>query len=465
MERNRTFTIIDVETTGKGIRNNRITEICLLRIENGVVVEKYTTLVNPEQRIPSYITDITGIDDELVRDAPIFAEIAEQVIRLTNNSVFVAHNVSFDFHVVRSEFRYLGYNFERPKLCTVRLAKKLIPNLFSYSLGKLCGSLSIPHQNAHRAEGDTDATAILFQRLLSLDDNLSTIDGMLKPKETKELRTPAHINIEELRKLPTTAGVYKFQNKNGLAVYVGKAKDIKKRVLSHFQSAADKEIVLCNNTFSIDYERTGSELIALLLEADLIQKQLPIYNTVQKKSRTAFHIKSYHNKLGILQMAVEECPETYEPTELFFTKGAAKKKLEKLCESNNLCPKFSGLQRKKGRCSLVKFPDCQGICCGEEDVFAYNKRAEIALRSLKADTESFIIREKGRVRGEQGFVLVVNGVYQGFGFVDGSQQVSGIEELFDLIQPRKQTYHTMQILNAYRNKNTSNIQVIQGLFV
>lgn len=457
----RIFTIIDVETSGKGIRNNRITEICIVRMEDGEIADKFVSLVNPEQHIPNYITELTGIDDEMVSSAPIFAEIAEEVIRLTKDAVFVAHNVSFDFHVVRSEFKYLGYNYERLKLCTVKLSRKLIPNLFSYSLGKLCDSLSIPLLDRHRAEGDTDATVILFQRLLSLDEDFKAIDAALKPKEIVS-RLPTHINNSHLDILPRAAGVYKFQDIEGNIIYVGKAKNIKKRVLSHFQSRVSKELFLCGETHSIDFEITGSELLALLLEADLIQKLLPKYNTVQKKKRTAFHIKSYFTKAGVLQMAVEECPAVHEPTELFFTKGAAKKKLEKLCENFTLCPKFCGLQRKKGRCSHIKFTDCLGVCCDEEKVNEYNQRANQALSTLKAETESYLIKEKGRHHGEQAFVLVLDGIYQGFGFVDGSQQVASIDEMVDLIRPRMHNFHVVQLLKAYGKKNPYRITVLNN---
>lgn len=270
-----------------------------------------------------------------------------------------------------------------------------------------------------------------------------------------------HSDMGQIGQLPSRPGIYKFQDKLGTVIYVGKAKNIKKRVLGHFRCKSVKESILCHKTCSIDFELTGSDLIALLLEADLIQKHLPNYNTVQKKLRTAYHIKAYSNKKGILQLAVEECPSIYTPTELFFTKGTAKKKLEKLCDEYNLCPKFMGLQRKKGRCKHAKFPFCTGVCCGEEEIHVYNQRAKRAITSLKAGSDSYIIHEKGRRFGEQSFVLVLEGVYQGFGYVDGSQQICGVEELLDLIEPRKHTYHTAQILDSYRKKNSWRVKVIE----
>lgn len=462
MDTKRIFTIIALQTTGKDIRNARIIEIGLVRIKNGSVVDKFVSLVDPEQRIPDQVTARTGIDDRTVRNAPTFAEIAGKVDAMTQDAVFTAHQVSLAYHVVRSEFRYLGHNFYRPKLCTHRLAKKIVPNLFSYELDKLCGSLGVPLIDRHRAEDRADATAILFQRLLALDGDFVIMDGFLSPKPVGK-PLPSHITTDQFAKLRGRPGVYRFQDSEGKVIYIGKAKNIKKRVLSHFRSRSEKEIRLCRQTFSIDFEETGNELIALLLEADLIKKRLPEYNIFQKKSRTAFHIKAYPNKKGILQFAVEERPQLDQASELFFTKAAAKKKLEQLCGVFDLCPKFSGLQRKKGRCNHVKFPFCTGVCNGEEEVQPYNQRAGEALATLKSTSENYFIREKGRHNDEQSFVLVLNGVYQGFGYFDSSQQICGIEEMLNLMETRKHTYHTAQIVCAYRKKFPYRVKRIEAV--
>ncbi len=460
MSKKRIFTVIAMQTTGKDFRNSRILEIGLVRIENGNVVDKFMSLVNPEHRIPEYITARTGIDDQTVYSAPTFAEIAHKIDTMTQGTVLVGHQVSWAYHALRSEFRYLGYDFDCPKLCSQRLAKKILPSLFSYDLDKLCSSLAIPLMDRNRNEDNLDATAILFQRLLTLDDDFSHIEGFLALKPVENL-LPSHIPAEQFAKLPDRPGVYRFQHSEGRPIYVGKAKNIKKRVLSHFQSKSEKEITLCRQTYSIDFEETGNELVALLLEADLIKKRLPEYNTIQKKSHTAYHIKAYPNKRGILQFTVEEKPELDQDSELFFTKAAAKRKLEQLCGDFDLCPKFSGLQRKKGKCDYGKSPFCPGVCQGEEEVPIYNKRAREALATLKTDTESYVIREKGRRTGEQSFILVLNGVYQGFVYIDRSQQISGVEELLDLLEPRKSTYHTAQILAAYRKKFPHKVKFIE----
>ena len=196
----RLFSVIDVETTGNGILGNRITEICIVLVRGTKVIDKFTSLVNPEQSIPTFITGLTGIDDQMVRDAPKFNEIAERVLEMTEDAIFVAHNVNFDYNVIRGEFKRLGHIFTRKKLCTVRLSRKLIPGLLSYSLGKLCSSLHIPLDNRHRAEGDTDATVILFQRILDLDPDHEVISLFLNAR-SKEATLPPHLDKKVVNNL------------------------------------------------------------------------------------------------------------------------------------------------------------------------------------------------------------------------------------------------------------------------
>jgi DNA polymerase-3 subunit epsilon len=255
--------VVDVETTGGGINGNRLTEICVVLLEGSVVLDKFSSLINPETNIPLQITALTGIDNELVADAPKFYEVAKNIEEITRGAIFVAHNVNFDYNVLRNEFKDLGFEFTRRKLCTVRLSRKLIPGLFSYSLGRLCDSINIPIINRHRAAADTDATVILFQRLLSLDTDGEVMQSFLHAHST-QATLPPHIAAEEVRELPDTAGIYLFKDKNHKVIYAGKAINIRKRVLSHFYDKMTKEYQLGQETYHIDHETTGSELVALL---------------------------------------------------------------------------------------------------------------------------------------------------------------------------------------------------------
>jgi DNA polymerase III subunit epsilon len=163
------YSIIDIETTGGSPKTEKITEIAIF-IHDGInIINEFCTLVNPERKIPGFITGITGITDEMVENAPKFYEIARKIVEITGNKIFVAHNAAFDYGFICEEFRQLGYSYERDKLCTVKLSRKLIPGLRSYSLGKLCSELNIPVSNRHRARGDALATVKLFELLLAVD--------------------------------------------------------------------------------------------------------------------------------------------------------------------------------------------------------------------------------------------------------------------------------------------------------
>src|SRR5690606_1039137 len=240
--------------TGGNAAGSRITEIAIL-IHNGEeVIERFETLVNPEKEIPLPIFALTGINNEMVADAPVFAEIAEQVYAMLENRVFVAHNVNFDYSFVKHQLDAEGFKFSVPKLCTVRMSRKIRPGFPSYSLGNLCRNLNIPIENRHRAGGDAEATAILFSRLLEWDEN-GTIPQMLK-RNSKEQQLPPHLPKSDFENLPACPGVYYFRDQSGKVIYVGKAVNIKKRVASHFtgHNPNPQRQNFLKNIYHISYE-------------------------------------------------------------------------------------------------------------------------------------------------------------------------------------------------------------------
>ena len=173
------YTIIDVETTGQG---NKITEISIFKFDGTQIIDEFTSLVNPEMLIPDYITALTGIDNFMVANAPKFSEIATNILKITQGTIFVAHSVSFDYNVIRNEFKDIGIDFSRRKLCTVKLSRKLIPGHKSYSLGKICSDLNINIHGRHRARGDAEATVVLFQKLLNSENSSLDFNTFLKRK-------------------------------------------------------------------------------------------------------------------------------------------------------------------------------------------------------------------------------------------------------------------------------------------
>lgn len=444
--------VIDVETTGKGINGNRITEICIVRLKDGELVDKFTSLVNPEQYIPPFITNLTGIDDAMVAGAPLFEEIAERILEITKDAIFIAHNVTFDFNVIKNEFKRLGIPFTRKKLCTVRLSRKLIPNLFSYSLGNLCASIGITLNNRHRAEGDTDATVILFKKLIALDEDGTVVNSFLNAR-SKEATLPPHLPSRIVQELPEAAGIYLFKDRAGKVIYVGKAINIKKRVLSHFYDKKNKEYLLGQETYQIDYEVTGNELCALLLESEYIQQYYPKFNRAQKMPVSTYSIISYENRKGIIQLAVAKTKYRQSAKEIVFTKVKAVERLTELCENFQLCPRFCGLQATFNECSHYTLKNCKGICNNDESVTDYNNRVQEAMQSFIAENETYIIKESGRTDQESAFIYIDKGVYKGFGFVPDTKQTKYPDDVVSYLLPKKSTYHTDVILRSYLRKH------------
>ncbi len=446
------FAIIDVETTGGGIAGNRITEICIALLRDGEIVDKYTTLINPERDIPQYITALTGIDDQMVANAPRFFEVAQQIEEFTQNAIFVAHNVSFDYNVIRGEYQLLGQHYNRKKLCTVRLSRKLIPGLLSYSLGKLCSSINIPHLNRHRAEGDVDATVILFQRLLSIDEDFSVVNSFLNPR-SKQATLPPHLPTELINELPEEAGIYLFKNQKHQVIYAGKAKNIKKRVLSHFYDKKTKEYQLGQETHFIDYELTGNELLALLVESEHIRKHYPKFNRAQKWPATTYQIISYVNQRGIMQLALGKTKVLHDSVSTFYNRTEATEKLEEICETFKLCPRFCTLQSSSEKCSHYRIKKCEGICEGTETVEEYNIKVQAAIQALKENKPTFAIQGKGRTEGEIAFALITEGQYKGFGFFDRSEAIRNVDDYEPFLKLQQATYHTHAVIRSHLKKN------------
>jgi DNA polymerase-3 subunit epsilon len=292
---------------------------------------------------------------------------------------------------------------------------------------------------------------ILFQRLLSLDKDWEVIRSFLHA-HSKEATLPPHLSSEQIRELPETPGIYLFKDKQHKVIYAGKAINIKKRVLSHFYVKMTKEYKLGQETYYIDHETTGNELIALLLEAEQIRKYYPKYNRVQKRPRTVYQIISYINQRGIIQLALGKTKIILDSVGTFYNRAAAIEKLELLCELFKLCPRYCTLQSNIEVCSHYRINNCEGICEGSELVQDYNKKVMQAIASLGLETQSYVIREKGRHSKEEAFVLIKEGRYQGFGFVDLEVQIAKVEDYEPFLKLQEATYHTNKILSSYLRK-------------
>ncbi|MDN3643992.1 exonuclease domain-containing protein [Lutimonas halocynthiae] len=454
------YAIIDVETTGMGIQGNRITEIAILVHDGQKVIQEYESLVNPERSIPHTITRLTGINDYMVADAPKFYEIAKEIIEITSDCIFVAHNVNFDYNVIHKEFADLGFPFRRKKLCTVRLSRKLIPGLPSYSLGKLCNSVGIQLNDRHRAMGDTRATTILFEKLLNIDADQSVFSSFLKPG-SRQATLPPGLAKSIFDQIPERTGVYYFRDNKDDIIYVGKALNIKKRVLSHFYDKKNREVAMCQQTVNITFEVTGSELLALLLESSEIKHHYPVYNRAQRRNNEGYGIFSYEDRAGLIHLAWNSLKSVPNPITKFYNTTESRLFMEQVCEKFELCPKYCHLQSNVNSCFHYQIKKCKGICSGEEDIASYNDRVSQAIAYMSNDSKSYVIPQKGRHNEEKAFVLIENGIYQGFGYIDQEQQISSLLELKEFLILKKDNRDVQRILRGFRNKNESKFVALE----
>ena len=450
-----TYTIIDVETTGRG---NKITEISIFKYDGEKVVDEFTSLVNPEALIPDYITALTGIDNAMVANAPTFAEIADDILSITENTLFVAHNVNFDYNVIRNEFKAIHINFTRRKLCTVRLSRTLFPGFRSYSLGKLCNSLNIDLVDRHRARGDAEATVTLFEKLLAHENSESAFTNFLK-KSSKEATLPPHLSSELFNSIPNAPGIYYFKNKKGKIIYVGKAVNLKKRVLGHFYDKKEKELNLCRETADIDFELSGSDLIAKLMEDAAIKHHFPIYNRAAKRVPKPYAIFSFEDRQGIQHLAFNTLKTTPNPLQIFHSIRDCRLYLEQICEQFELCPKYCHLQESVWTCSHFKLTNCKGVCKEEESIIDYNERVILAIDYIVNSNQNVILKEKGRTINEEAFIMIRNGSYCGYGFVNTSEQIINSDDLDAFLIPQKETSEVMGILRKVLIQQGDYIQI------
>ena len=428
------FAIIDIETCGGKYeyKRGRITEICIAIHDGLQVTDKWTSLINPECYISPYFISLSGISNEMVADAPKFHEVAKKIIELTEGKIFVAHNVGFDYGFIKDEFAGLGYKYKRETLCTVRLSRKLMPGKLSYSLGKLCESIGIEVENRHRAEGDVDATVKLFDRLLEL----KSMNPQYKNQGVEELMTRRIDKIKQyiLNKLPESCGVYYFLNKEQEIIYIGKSVNVYNRALSHFNSKEQKSKKMLNDLYNVDFVETGSELVALLHEAEEIKKHKPKYNRARKADLFTHTIDWYKDDTGIINFKIETYENSENPLMSFVNYSSARERIENWIDDYELCLRYCHLTSNEAICFNHQIKKCRGICANEEDIESYNKRAQEILDAIIFKDQHFALIDHGKTNNERSLILVENGHYAGYGYIDKTDSFSSLEECRSLIK-------------------------------
>lgn len=409
------YVIVDIETTGGSPKSSKITEIAIYKHDGKEVIDEYVTLIDPEMPIPPFIVNLTGINDAMVKDSPKFYEIAKDIVEFTKDCIFVAHNVGFDYGIIRHEFRSLGFDYRRPHLCTVRASRYVLPGHDSYSLGKLTRSLGIELIGRHRAGGDALATAKLFTILLETDKaGLATfIQEELNPK-----RLHPNLDLDILDDIPNKPGVYRFFNETNQLIYIGKSIHIKKRIEQHLRNNKTKKGIEMQREISrIEFELTGSELIALLLESQLIKQHQPIYNRALRKNKFPYGLYHYTDARGYIQLHIAATGKMQEaPLLSFSSKKDGTNQLERMIEEFELCQKLCNTYKTQSSCFRYEIKECHGACVQEEPTEDYNVRCTDLIDDLMMNKETFYVVDKGRSKGEKSLVYVEGGSLRGYGY-------------------------------------------------
>lgn len=446
------YAVVDIETTGGYAAQHGITEIAILIHDGKQAIDRYQTLINPHQAIPIYIQALTGIDNEMVSLAPDFRTVSSEIYTLLHNKVFVAHNVNFDYSFLKHHLDACGFALNCKKLCTVRLSRKLFPGLPSYSLGKLCSSLNVPLTNRHRAEGDASATAIILSMLIDKDQD-GLINDTLK-RSSKEQTLPPNLLRTEIDKLPNSPGVYYFKDQKGKVVYVGKAKQLKKRVCTHFtgHSISSQRQNFLKSIHHIDYQTCGTELMALILEAAEIKKLWPENNRAMKRFEQKYSLYHFEDQNGYIRLGIDKYRANGTVLYSFNNLLEGHQLLRAIVADHSLCEKLCFIQTQKLACTGHENGTCQGACIGKESVALYNFRVKRAMQQLHNLLPSFALIDNGREHDEKSCLWVEKGKFYGMGYISNHVDISDLEMLKSTITPYPSNDYILNMILSYGDR-------------
>lgn len=450
------YAVVDIETTGGKYNEEGITEIAIYKFDGLKVVDQFISLVNPEKAIQPFVVNLTGINNDMLRNAPKFYEVAKRIVEITEDCVLVAHNSKFDYRILRTEFKRLGFDFERRSLCTVELSKKLIPGQESYSLGKLVRALGIPLSDRHRASGDAQATVKLFKMLLAKDVEKNILKDAVKLEPKRQVDTRLVYILEDL---PGITGVYYFHNSDGDIIYIGKSKNIKKRVTQHFTSEQHKARQLQKEVSSVSYEATGNELAALLKENQEIKHNKPKYNKALKKNIFSHALYHSTDENGYINLYIARAGKKNSIT-TFSSLKRARNVLETWIEKYELCHRLCHLEKGSGSCFNYTIKKCQGACIKEEPAEAYNEKVRALIDQHSYKNQHMLVIDRGREVDEKSALLVEDGEFKGIGYFNLNHQINNLDIIRSIITPMKNDRDAQHIIQSYLRRN-SRLKIVQ----
>lgn len=378
---------VDVETTGGHPAWHRITEIAIVAMRDGEIEWQWSSLVNPGVSIPPSIQRLTGISNEMVSDAPSFEELAAQIHERLAGRRFVAHNVRFDYGFVRAEMRRAGRDYRAPLACTVRLSRELFPDAGRHNLDALIARHGLQCEARHRALPDALVLADLWRCWRSELD--TEVFAAAIEHVARRPALPPQLSPELIDDLPEGSGVYRFHAEGGALLYIGKAKNIRERVLAHFTSANrdSKSQRLREQTYRVEWTETAGEFSALLLEARLVRELQPVYNRRLRGGSPYFTWMITEGAAPTLVALQGPLPRDKDCFGLFQSERLARKALTELARERRFCLKLLGLESGgAGSCFAHQIGRCSGACVGSESATKHYLRLKLAWVKQKLQT-------------------------------------------------------------------------------
>ncbi|PPK95474.1 DNA polymerase-3 subunit epsilon [Nonlabens xylanidelens] len=434
------YAIVDVETTGGKYNEEGITEVAIYKFDGHEIIDQFASLVNPEKEIQPFVVKLTGINNAMLKRAPKFYEVAKRIIEITEGTTLVAHNAGFDHRMLRLEFDRLGYEFERPTLCTVELAQSLLPDQDSYNLGKLTRSLGIPLTDRHRATGDALATVKLFKLLLQKDINKEIISKSLKHFKPLKIEPNLKAIVDQL---PAATGVFYVYDVNGTIIFISKSKNIKKRVTQLFTGSNKKSKEIQKKVAEITFEKTGSEMISILKEHIEIRKHTPALNGRIKRNNFSHGLYIYYDTNQTPRFFVKSVVKDPNHIITFSSSRSGYSFLEKLEKKYGTSVKFRKLPHNDASLSIH-----QNTAVTESlDLLNETVNEIITTYSLKATNK--ILVDKGREASERSVILIENGRVTGYAFVNLRIQMTDIKMLKSLLTPIEDHGQVLHLVASY----------------
>ena len=452
--------LLDCETTGGNATRNRIIEIGLLIIEEGKLIKRWQSFVDPQTTLPPFIQKITGINPGMLIGAPIFSDIADELLQYLDGRTLVAHNARFDYGFIKNEFARMDVKFSTKPLCSVKFSRALFPQFNRHGLSHIIKRFELTIENRHRAMDDAEMIYQFFLKSSALFSN-EEIAATCK-QQLKRPALPMNLPSSEIDKLPASAGVYYFYDLNGVLLYVGKSVHIRNRVMSHFTQDHKnaKDLQMSAKIAHVDFHKTPSDFGAQILESNQIKALNPLYNRRLRRVKKMHQFRSYEDNLGYKRLTVEAVDIDSEIDEtnvgLFRSPRQAIKKLESLADQFSLCHKLLGLEAvptSNKPCFRAQLNKCLGACHGAETPELYNQRINTALEGYQLQiwphTGPILIEERNPEDAEQSALHLI----------DNWRYIKKLSEVDELFERGLQTVDPSNVVAVTDHQNGSQDEI------